>query len=65
MTVNQVLNDPQATAVFQKWAPELLRHPMIRLAGKMQLSQLVQYAGLANISRETVSNIQRDLEQLS
>ena len=65
MTVGQILDNPKSRAVFEKHTPQLVHHPMIGMVKHFKLKDLLQYAGKANISQETVKKIKADLEALS
>ena len=54
MTVGQLLENPKSRSVFEKYTPQLVHHPMIGMVKHFKLKDLMQYAGKANISQETV-----------
>lgn len=65
MTVGKLLENPKSRSVFEKYTPQLVHHPMIGMVKHFKLKDLMQYAGKANISQETVKKIQTELESLS
>ena len=65
MTVGQALEDPRSRAVFQKYLPKLVQHPMVHMAKGFKLEELVQYAGKGNISAQTIAAIRTELEKLN
>ena len=61
--VKALLRDPRAAAVLEENFPDLLRHPMLRMAGNMPLWKVVNLSrGI--IPEEKMNHVLRELEQL-
>jgi len=44
ITVGELLRNSKSREILQREFPEIMRNPMIRMAGNMSLSRVLQYA---------------------
>lgn len=63
--MGEVLNDPEAMAILEKYLPkELLHHPLISVAKKHRIQTAYKYHKMADVSTETADKLLAELFQL-
>ena len=64
-TFGELLDDPQAKAVFDKYLPGLSSHPMVPIARGMPISMILatQQAAQLGMTREKVEAILEEVNQ--
>lgn len=65
MSIGQLLDDPKSRKIFERNVPQLLRHPMLKMARGFKLREIEKYAGQVNISQQTIAKIRRELDALN
>lgn len=63
-TVNELLADPAATAIVEKYLPGASSHPQIGMAGGMSLATVAQFAG-ALVPKGALEKIDAELKALA
>ena len=63
ITVGELLDDPNARAVFQRRFGKFMNHPMVGAARSLSLAQLQEMAAVY-IPQKTIQETLRELERL-
>ena len=63
ITVQELLANPGAKAVFQKRFPKVMTHPMLAAAGSLTLVQVLAFAKMY-VPQQVINETLRELERL-
>ena len=65
LSIGQLLDDPHSRKIFERNVPQLLHHPMLKMARGFRLRDIEKYASQVGISQQTIVKIRKELDALN
>jgi hypothetical protein len=60
-TIKEILDDKEAYAILENHIPQLLKHPMVKVAYSYSISKALSYAPMIGIPPEKSATIKAEL----